>query len=63
MSSSGIPVVEDVAQLGGALIEDPLGTVGNVIEEMAKAGKNKKRLATGAQELQRLIDGIDEGAE
>jgi len=32
MSSSGIPVVEDVAQLGGALIEDPLGTVGNVIE-------------------------------
>ena len=42
-------------------ITSPRGV--ELLEEMAKAGKNKKRLATGAQELQRLIDGIDEGAE
>lgn len=32
MSSSGIPIVEDVAKVGGALIDDPLGTIGNVVE-------------------------------
>lgn len=32
MSSSGIPIVEDVAKVGGALIEDPIGTIGNVVE-------------------------------
>lgn len=42
-------------------ITSPKGV--ELLEEMAKAGKNQKRLATGAQELQRLIDGIDEGAE
>jgi hypothetical protein len=30
---------------------------------MAKASKNQKQLATGAVELQRLIDALDEGAE
>lgn len=42
-------------------ITSPRGV--ELLEEMAKAGKNQKRLATGAQELQRLIDGLDEGAE
>lgn len=42
-------------------ITSPQGV--EILEQMAKAGKNQKRLATGAQELQRLIDGIDEGAE
>jgi hypothetical protein len=34
-----------------------------ILENMAKAGKNQKQLATGAVELQRLIDALDEGAE
>jgi hypothetical protein len=34
-----------------------------ILENMAKASKNQKQLATGAVELQRLIDGLDEGAE
>jgi hypothetical protein len=42
-------------------ITSPQGV--ELLEQMAKAGKNQKRLATGAQELQRLIDGLDEGAE
>jgi hypothetical protein len=42
-------------------ITSPQGV--ELLEQMAKAGKNQKRLATGAVELQRLIDGLDEGAE
>jgi hypothetical protein len=34
-----------------------------ILENMAKASKNQKQLAIGAVELQRLIDGLDEGAE
>jgi hypothetical protein len=34
-----------------------------ILENMAKASKNQKQLATGAVELQRLIDALDEGAE
>lgn len=34
-----------------------------ILENMAKASKNQKQLATGATELQRLIDALDEGAE
>lgn len=34
-----------------------------ILESMAKSGKNQKQLATGAVELQRLIDALDEGME